>query len=63
MAKRRRVPKDKATGIPKKYLSGVKGSTRKELASVIDRISRLYKQGKTIPQSLINRRVKLGKKK
>ncbi len=62
MAKRRRVPKDKATGIPKKYLSGVKGSARKELASVIDRISRMYKQGKTIPQSLINRRVKLGKK-
>ena len=63
MAKRRRVPKDKATGIPKKYLSGVKGSARKELASVIDRISTMYKQGKTIPQSLINRRVKLGKKK
>tara|TARA_Y100001973_G_C5155244_1_gene310342 strand:+ start:276 stop:467 length:192 start_codon:yes stop_codon:yes gene_type:complete len=62
MAKRRRVPKDKATGIPKKYLSGVKGSARKELASVIDRISTMYKQGKTIPQSLINRRVKLGKK-
>lgn len=60
--KRRKVPKDKATGIPKKYLSGVKGGVRKELATVIKRISTLYKQGKTIPQSLINRRVKLGKK-
>jgi hypothetical protein len=63
MAKRRRVPKDKSTGIPKKYLSGVKGSTRQQLASVMNRISRLYKQGKRIPQSLIDRRVRLGKKK
>jgi hypothetical protein len=63
MAKRRTVPKDKSTGIPKKYLSGVKGGTRTQLASVMKQISRLYKQGKTIPQSLINRRIKLGKKK
>ena len=63
MVKRRRVPKDKKTGIPKKYLSGVKGSTRQQLASVMNRISRLYKQGKRIPQSLIDRRVRLGKKK
>ena len=62
MVKRRRVPKDKKTGIPKKYLSGVKGSTRQQLASVMNRISRLYKQGKRIPQSLIDRRVRLGKK-
>ena len=58
----RRVAKDKRTGLPKKYLSGVKGSARKELASVIKQISRLYKRGARIPQSLINRRVKLGKK-
>lgn len=61
--KRRRVAKDKSTGIAKKYLSGVKGGRRSELASVINRISKLYKAGKRIPQSLIDRRVKLGKKK
>lgn len=63
MAKIRRVPKDKATGLPKKYLSGVRGGRRAELASVMKQISRLYRAGKTIPQSLINRRVNLGKKK
>jgi len=63
MAKRRKVAKDKRTGIPKKYLSGVKGSSRSQLGSVIKQISRLYKAGKRIPQSLIDRRVKLGKKK
>ena len=61
--KQRRVAKDKKTGIAKKYLSGVKGGKRLELASVITRISNLYKAGKRIPQSLINRRIKLGKKK
>jgi|TARA_R100001509_G_C4735955_1_gene171556 hypothetical protein len=63
MAKRRRVAKDKSTGIPKKYLSGVKGGRRTQLASVINQISRLYKQGKTVPRSLIQRRMNLGKKK
>ena len=63
MAKRRRVAKDKSTGIPKKYLSGVKGGRRTQLASVINQISRLYKQGKTVPRSLIQRRINLGKKK
>ena len=60
---RRKAVKDKQTGLPKRYLSGVKGSRRAELASVIRRISKLYKAGKTVPQSLINRRVNLGKKK
>ncbi len=63
MAKRRKAVKDKTTGLPKRYLSGVKGSRRAELASVIKRISNLYKAGKTVPQSLINRRISLGKKK
>tara|TARA_A100001391_G_scaffold135266_1_gene94056 strand:- start:70 stop:264 length:195 start_codon:yes stop_codon:yes gene_type:complete len=63
MAKRRRVAKDKKTGVPKKYLSGVKGGRRTQLASVINQISRLYKQGKTVPRSLIQRRINLGKKK
>tara|TARA_A100001388_G_C28646458_1_gene439737 strand:+ start:446 stop:637 length:192 start_codon:yes stop_codon:yes gene_type:complete len=61
--KRRRVAKDKKTGIPKKYLSGVKGGNRSQLASIIKQISSMYKAGKRIPQSLIDRRVKLGKKK
>jgi len=63
MAKRRSVPKDKKTGLPKKYLKGVTGSKRSQLAKVTKRISRLYKEGKNIPQSLIDRRVKLGNKK
>tara|TARA_Y100000114_G_scaffold64795_1_gene59360 strand:- start:1008 stop:1199 length:192 start_codon:yes stop_codon:yes gene_type:complete len=59
--KNRRVAKDKATGLPKKYLSGIRGSQRRQLASTIKRISDLYKAGKPIPQSLINRRIQLGK--
>jgi hypothetical protein len=59
----RKAIKDKKTGLPKRYLSGVKGSRRAELASVIKRISNLYKAGKNVPQSLINRRINLGKKK
>ena len=59
----RKAVKDKKTGLPKRYLSGVKGSRRIELASIIKRISRLYKAGKRVPQSLIDRRVILGKKK
>lgn len=59
----RRVAKDKATGLPKKYLSGVKGSQRNELAQVLKRISRLYRAGKTIPEALIKRRQILGRKK
>ena len=63
MAKVRKVAKDKKTGVPKKYLSGIKGQQRTQLASVLKQISNLYKAGKTIPQSLIDRRIKLGKKK
>tara|TARA_Y100000361_G_C11105136_1_gene314313 strand:+ start:680 stop:901 length:222 start_codon:yes stop_codon:yes gene_type:complete len=61
--KKRGPAKDKKTRIPKKYLSGTKGSRRSELASLIKRISKLYKEGKTVPRSLIKRRVELGKKK
>lgn len=59
----RKVIKDKTTGLPKKYLSGVKGSKRAELARVIKQISTLYKAGKKVPQSLIQRRINLGKGK
>lgn len=61
--KRRKVPKDKRTGVAKKYLSGVKGGRRTELAGVIKQIARLYRQGRTVPASLIKRRINLGKKK
>ncbi len=60
---KRRVPKDKASGLPKKYLSGIKGSDRQKLAQIIQRISKLYRAGKNVPQSLINERIRLGKKK
>ena len=62
MAKRRAVPKDKRSGVPKKYLSGIKGARRQALSSLIKRIGKLAREGKRIPQSLIDRRVRLGKK-
>ena len=60
---RRRVPKDKNTGLPKKYLGSTTGSKRAELARVLKRISTLAKAGKTIPRSLLKRRIELGSKK
>ena len=64
MRRKKRGPaKDKKTRIPKKYLSGTSGAKRSELARLIQRISKLYKEGKTVPRSLIKRRVALGKKK
>ena len=63
MAKRKRVPKDKKSRVPKKYLSGTTGSRRAQLAAVIKRIAKLYKEGKKVPRSLIQRRIALGKKK
>jgi len=60
---KRRVPKDKASGLPKKYLSGVRGQKRSRLAEVMLRISRLYRAGKKVPQSLLNERIRLGKRK
>ena len=44
--KMRKPPKDKKTGLPKKYLSGTKGKTRSQLASVTKRMAKLAKQGK-----------------
>lgn len=58
MVKRRKVPKDKKTGIPKKYLSGLKGGARSARAALIKEMSRLYKAGKRIPKSLFKARVK-----
>ena len=60
---RRRVPKDKKTGLPKKYLGTTSGTKRAELARVLKRISELAKAGKTIPRSLLKRRIELGRTK
>tara|TARA_Y100000114_G_C11698072_1_gene297024 strand:+ start:75 stop:266 length:192 start_codon:yes stop_codon:yes gene_type:complete len=52
----RRVAKDKTfKTVPKKYLTGTKGSKRKQRARDIARMQRIYKQGKKIPKSLFNR--------
>tara|TARA_R100000234_G_scaffold47627_1_gene28449 strand:+ start:176 stop:337 length:162 start_codon:yes stop_codon:yes gene_type:complete len=50
------VPKDKRTGIPKKYLSGLKGAKRSARASLLKQVSALYKAGARIPRSLLRRR-------
>ena len=56
--KRRNVPKDKKTGIPKKYLSGLKGSKRTRRASLIKRVASIYKSGGFIPRSLLRSRTR-----
>ena len=56
--KRRKVPKDKKTKIPKKYLSGLKGSKRSARASLIKAMSEAYKRGQRIPRSLFKARVR-----
>ncbi len=58
MPKRRKAPKDKKSGLPKKYLSGLKGRKRSGRASAIKKVSKLYKAGKRIPKSLFKRRSK-----
>jgi hypothetical protein len=58
MAKRRKTVKDKKTKIPKKYLSGLKGGKRSSRASLLKRMSGLYKKGVKIPLSLFKARVK-----
>ena len=44
--KRRRVPKDKKTGVPKKYLSGAKNKAAK--AAEIKRTAEAYRKGEFI---------------
>ena len=56
--KRKSVPKDKKTGLPKKYLSGLKGSKRSARASLIKSMSALYKSGARIPASMFKARRK-----
>ena len=54
----RRVPKDKDSGLPKKYLSGLKGSKRSRRASLIKQVSSIYKSGGYIPRGLLRSRTK-----
>jgi hypothetical protein len=58
VSKRKRVPKDKRTGLPKKYLSGLKGRKRSKRASLLKRMSKLYKSGKRIPKSMFKARTR-----
>ena len=55
---RRKVPKDKKTDLPKKYLSGLKGKKRGSRAKLLKSMSKLYKSGATIPLSMFKARVK-----
>lgn len=59
--KRRSVPKDRKSKLPKKYLGSTSGSKRARLAAVLKRISKLYKEGKRVPKSLIDERIRLGR--
>ena len=56
--KRRNVPKDKKTKIPKKYLSGLKGAKRSSRARLLKYMASLYRSGATIPLSMFRARVK-----
>ena len=56
--KRRKVPKDKKSKIPKKYLSGLSGSKRANRISLLKLMSDKYKRGEVIPASFFKRRVK-----
>jgi hypothetical protein len=56
--KRRKVPKDKKTGVPKKYLSGLRGAKRSRRANLIKRVASLYKSGRRIPRGLLRARTR-----
>ena len=58
MAKKRKVPKDKKSGVPKKYLLGLKGKKRSKRTNLIKEVSSLYKAGKRIPMRLLKARTK-----
>ena len=56
--KRRKVPKDKKTGVPKKYLSGLRGAKRSRRANLIKRVTSLYRSGRRIPRGLLRARTR-----
>tara|TARA_R100001015_G_C4626364_1_gene185322 strand:+ start:465 stop:665 length:201 start_codon:yes stop_codon:yes gene_type:complete len=52
----RRVAKDKThKSVPKKYLSGTKGSARSQRGRDIAKMQKLYKAGKKVPKALFKR--------
>ena len=51
--KTRRVPKDKKTGLPKKYLAGAKNKSAK--AAEIKRTAAAYKRGEKIDLKAISK--------
>ena len=53
-----KVVRDKETNVPKKYLSGLKGSKKVRRANLIKQVSRLYRLGVKIPLSILRRRTK-----
>ena len=57
--RKKRVKKDKKTKIPSKYLEGLSGSKRKSRASLLTRMSSIYRSGGRIPMSLLKRRTKI----
>ena len=56
--KRRKVPKDKKSGVPKKYLSGLRGAKRSRRANLIKKVASLYKSGRRIPRELLRARTR-----
>ena len=58
--KRRKVARDKELDLPKKYLSGLKGSKRSVRASLIKSMSEAYKRGQRIPRSMFRARARSG---
>ena len=66
MPKQRKVPKDKKTGVPKKYLSGAKNRSAK--AAEIKRTAEAYRKGeyidiKAVQKSRVAQNVTTKKKK
>ncbi len=51
--KRKRVPKDKKTGLPKKYLEGAKNKAAK--AAEIKRTAAAYKRGEKVDLKAISK--------
>tara|TARA_B100001094_G_scaffold305778_1_gene335903 strand:- start:143 stop:334 length:192 start_codon:yes stop_codon:yes gene_type:complete len=54
----RKVVRDKETNVPKKYLSGLKGSKKVRRANLIKQVSKLYRSAAKIPLSILRRRTK-----
>jgi len=53
-----RKKKKKKSKLPEKYLAGLSGSKRSRRASLLRKMSGLYKSGRRIPMSMFRARVK-----